>query len=472
MDPKSLLYVISVVILVYMVMLNGIYTFNLISASFLIAITAKKRRLTKGITIGKSIAKPFSILIPAYNEEKTIVGSIRSILALDYDSYEVIVVNDESKDRTLEVLISTFDFVKVAVAPNDLIESKPIKAVYFSKDEPRLVLVDKENGGKADSQNAGARLARFPYILMVDADTLLDRDSLHMLAVGFTARPELAALGGTVRVANGCSVDNGIVTHVAMPRRYVEQIQVLEYFRSFLFSRVSFSAMNALMLISGAFSVYRWDSFVLLGGWKRDAIGEDIDAVIRLQRLIHEKGLSWRVGFVPDPVSWTQVPMTWKSLGSQRERWQRGLMQVMFENKRMMLNPRYGSVGLIGFPFFAVFEMLSAFVEFACYPLTIAGFALGVLDVPYMLYFLCLVLLWGLCISFSTILVHEYAEHRYTSARDLRALLGVAVGENFGFRQLHAYWRLKGAISYMFNKSSRTTGLRGWDPIERASFGE
>lgn len=472
MDPKALLYAISVALVSYMIILNLVYTLNLIMSAIIIPNREKRYRLTRGITIERSITKSFSILVPAFNEEKTIVDSVKALLALDYDSYEVIVANDGSSDRTLEVMISTFNFVKVDVIPNDVCDSKPVKGIYFSKTEPKLVLVDKENGGKADAQNGAARVARFPYILMVDADTLLDRESLVRLAIRLTAEPDVAALGGMVRVVNGCSVNNGVVTNVAMPRRFIERVQVLEYLRAFCFGRVSFSAMNALLIISGAFGVYRWDAFTLLSGWNREAIGEDMDAVTRLQGYIHEKRLDWKVDFAPGPVSWTQVPMTWKSLGIQRERWQRGLMQVVFNNKRMLLNPRYGRVGLIGFPFFAIFEMLSAIVEFACYPLTLVGFALGVMDATFMIYFLCFVLIWGLCISFATILVHEHVQHRYGSAADLRALLSVAVIENFGFRQIHSYWRLKGIIRYMCDKSSRSTGLVGWEAIERTGFAE
>lgn len=469
---ENILFFISLGILIYMIVLNAFYSLNLLIAAIILPVYNKRYFFTKGINIGKNISKPISILVPAYNEEKTIVDSVKSFLSLDYESYEVIVANDGSKDKTLDILISAFEFVKVDIQPNDVCESKSIKAIYFSRIEPRLVLVDKENGGKPDAQNAAARVARFPYICMVDADTLLDKESLHDLAIRLTAEPHIAALGGIIRVANGCKIDNGIVTSVGMPRRFIEKIQVLEYLRAFLFGRVSLSAMRALMIISGAFGVYRWDAFMLIRGLNREAIGEDMDAVIRLQRMIFEKELDWKVDFIPDSISWTQVPMTWKSLGIQRERWQRGLMQVMLGNMKMLLNPRYGSIGLIGFPYFVIFEMLSAVVEFLCYPLTIMCFAFGIINVTYMVYFLCLVLVWGLCISFFTILVQEDIKYRYGAARDLKALLCIAVFENFGYRQIHSFWRLWGMMKYIFVKSSRSSGLSGWASISRESFTE
>lgn len=469
---ESILFFSSIVILLYMIVLNAFYSLNLVMAAIMIPLYNNRYQLTRGITVEKHIAKSFSILVPAFNEEKTIVESLRSLLALDYNDYEVVVANDGSSDKTLEILISTFQFEQVEVTPNDICESKPIKGVYFSRLEPKLVLVDKENGGKADAQNGAARVARFPYICMVDADTLLDPDSLRDLAIRFAAEPKLAALGGIIRVSNGCKIEQGMVTRVGMPKKFIERVQVLEYLRAFLFGRVSLSALEALMIISGAFGVYRWDAFSLLGGWNRNAIGEDMDAVVRLHRLVHEQKLDWKVDFVPTPLSWTQVPMTWKSLGSQRDRWQRGLMQVMMENKKMFCNPRYGAIGLVGYPYFFILEMLSCVIEFICYPLTIIAFALGAVNLTFMIYVLCFVLVWGLCISFATIYVQDKIKYRYGTTSDLKALLLTAVLENFGYRQIHSLWRLRGLLKYILNKSSRSSGLKGWESIERAGFTE
>jgi cellulose synthase/poly-beta-1,6-N-acetylglucosamine synthase-like glycosyltransferase len=455
-----------------MVILNLFYTFSLVVSALIIPKYQKRYFFTKGIKLDLKLSKPISILVPAYNEEKTIVDSLRSFLSLDYERYEVVVSNDGSGDKTMEILKSAYELVEVDFTPNEICKSKPIKAVYFSRIEPKLVVVDKENGGKADAQNAAARVARFPYLLVVDADTLLDKEGLYNMAMRFTAEPDIAALGGIVRVANGCRIEDGIVKDVSMPRRFIERIQVLEYFRAFLFGRVSLAFMKSLMIISGAFGVFRWEAFAQLGGWNRQAIGEDMDAVMRLHRKIFEKGLSWKVDFVPDPVSWTQVPMTWKSLGNQRERWQRGLIQVVMSNKNMFLNPRYGNVGLIGFPYFVIFEMLSAVVEFLCYPLTIVTFVLGIVNMTYVIYFLCLVLVWGLCISFTTVLMQEDVKYRYSTTKDLKYLLGVAVFENFGFRQIHSFWRLWGLMKYIFVPSSRSSGMSAWKSIEREGYME
>lgn len=472
MTLENTLFLLSTGILAYMIALNTFYSLSLLLSAIILPKLRQRYLLNKGIDIDKHISKSFSILVPAYNEEKTIVESVKSMLALNYQDYEVIIANDGSSDGTLNVLLSTFKFEKVDVKPNDVCESKTIKGIYYSRIEPKLVLVDKENGGKADAQNGAARIARFSYICMVDADTLLDPESLNDMALRFTAEPNLAALGGIIRVVNGCDINNGVVTRVRMPNKFIERVQVLEYLRAFLFGRVSLSALKSLMIISGAFGVYRWDAFTLLGGLNRNAIGEDMDAAVRLHRLIIERKLNWKVDFVPSPIAWTQVPMTWQSLGRQRERWQRGLMQVLFSNMKMFLNPRYGSVGLIGFPYFLVFELLSAIVEFLCYPLTIICFALGIVNLTFMIYFLCVTLVWGLSISFLTIYIQENIEYSYEGDQDLKALMLTVFLENFGFRQIHSFWRLWGLLKYVFVKSSRSSGLTGWATIERTGFND
>lgn len=472
MELQRLIYWANISILIYMVLLNAFYSLNLLIASVILPRHNKRFWFTRGIRLSKRLSKPISILVPAYNEEKTILESTKSFLSLNYEKYEVIISNDGSKDQTLEKLIEAYHLVKVDIPPNDVCESRPIKAVYFSSLEPRLVVVDKENGGKADAQNAAARVARFPYLCVVDADTLLDKDSLNNMAIRFAAEPTIVALGGIVRVANGCTIENGEVKSVGMPPRMIERIQILEYLRAFLFGRVSLAAMRTLLIISGAFGVFRWDAFTRIRGWNRHAIGEDFDAVTRINRVIFEDKLNWKVDYLLDPISWTQVPMSWRSLGIQRERWQRGLMQVLFGNMKLLMAPQYRTVGLIGFPYFFFFEMMSAAVEFLCYPLTLLSYYLGIINVTHVLFFLALVFVWGLCISFATILIHEDLRYRYHTAKDFIDLVLIAFWENFGYRQIHSLWRLWGAVKYIFVPSSRSSGLSGWTSIARAGFTE
>ena len=466
----NLLFWTTFGILVYVMAMNLFYSVMLVTASRSMMIHGRRFILTKGAKSPPKFIKPFSILVPVHDEAMTVIESVRSFLAIDYDAYEVIVCNDGSSDETMDILKDTFKLVKIEMDPNTAFECKPIKNVYFSQIEPKLVVVDKENGGKADSQNAAVNVARYRYLCVVDADTLLDPKCLDRLALSFARDPDIVALGGIVRVINGCTVEGGKVTKVGMPGRLVEKMQVMEYLRAFLFGRVALSSMDVSMIISGAFGVFRWDAFLKMGGWNVETIGEDMDAVVRLHRIICEDRLPWKIAFVPDPVSWTQVPVTASSLAIQRERWQRGLMQVMFGNMRMFLNPRYGKIGLIGYPYFFIFEMLSAVVEFLCYPVTIACFLLGIVNFSYVLFFLAVTFIWGLCLSYTSIALQENIHFRYNRKADLWKLFGVGFLENFGYRQIHSFWRLKGLIKYMFIKSSRSSGMTGWTSIKREEF--
>lgn len=462
---------ISWFVLLYMVGLNLFYSVVLMIAARAVTAYNKEYFLVKGAAFPKRFIKPFSILVPVYNEEATIVDSVRSFLSLDYPEYEVILCNDGSTDKTLEILKQTFRLVRVDIEPDTTYECKPIRALHFSEIEPKLVVVDKENGGKADAQNAGANMARYPYLCVVDADTLLDGDSLTKFMGEFSATPNTVALGGVVRVANGCRVEKGKVTEVRMPPRLIEQIQVVEYLRAFLFGRVGWSWMNILMIISGAFGAFRRDALARVRGWSREAIAEDMDLVVRLHRLIHANGLPWNISFVPDPVCWTQVPHTLRGLSIQRDRWQRGLMQTLVINLEMFFNPRYRGIGLVGYPYFFIFEMMSAFVEFICYPITVTCFLLGIVNLNFFILFLAVVLIWGLCISYTSIVLHEITYLRYTKRADFWRLFVAGFLENFGYRQLHSFWRLKGIVKYIFRRASRSSGGSGWKDTERKSFG-
>lgn len=421
-------------------------------------------KIERGLNLPPEFAKPFAALVPSHNEEVSIVDSVRALLALDYPEFEVIVCNDGSTDRTLERLVEAFRLRPVEVEPEPRFPCRKIRAVYFSELDPRLVVIDKENGGKSDALNAAACFARYPYVCAVDADSLLARDSMSRLMRRFVAAPGTVAVGGVVRLANGCVIRDGQVAEVRMPRGTLEAIQIVEYFRAFLFGRLGWAELDIMMIISGAFGVFRQDLLERIGGWNQKAIGEDMDLVLRLHRKIREDQLPYRIGFVPDPLCWTQAPATMAGLSTQRDRWQRGLMQCLFGNIGMLLNPRYGRIGLVGFPYFLIFEMFGALVEFVGIPVTIACYLLGVVNLHFFLLFFAVSLVWGLGISFASIALAEMSYRRYEGWDDFLALFRAAVLENFGYRQLHAFWRLKGMVRYLFRDR------HAWGSIRRTEF--
>src|SRR5213594_4326928 len=276
---------------------------------------------------------PISILVPAHNESATIEASVTAILTLEYRSFEVIVVNDGSKDDTLERLRHAFDLYEVPRTYPEPIPTKSLRAVYRSRTRTRLLVIDKENGGKADSLNAGINASRFPLVIAVDADTLIEPDALLRLTRPFLLGREIAAVGGTIRVANACTVKDGRVTDARVPAKVIPGIQVVEYLRAFLFGRLGWNRLGGNLIISGAFGLFRKEYVMSVGGYHTQSIVEDLDLVVRLHRYLRGKKIKYEMPFIPDPVAWTEVPESGRILARQRERWHRGLIAAMWQYK-------------------------------------------------------------------------------------------------------------------------------------------
>ncbi|MFN4232998.1 glycosyltransferase family 2 protein [Thermus sp.] len=307
--------------------------------------------------------------MPTYNEEKTIAHSVRSFLSLHYPEFEVIVVADGPKDRTLEVLKEAFRLVEVEWVYRRALATKPVRAVYRSLVYPNLIVVDKENGGKADALNAGLNLARYPLFCAVDADSLLDAQALLRASRLFLEDDRVLAVGGTLRPLNGAVVREGIVETLHLPRGYLEKVQIVEYARAFFMGRAGWSAMGALLIISGAFGLFRREEALRVGGYRTDTVGEDMELVVRLHRRAREEGREYRIVYTPDPICYTEVPADWATLRKQRNRWHRGLWEVLWNHRTMLFNPRYGRLGLVAMPYFFLFEALAPVVEVLGYVL-------------------------------------------------------------------------------------------------------
>jgi len=386
---------------------------------------------------------PITILVPAYNEQKTIEASVTAILALHYRNYEVVVVNDGSKDETLEALRHAFDLYEIPRTYPETIPTKPLRALYRSRARTKLVVIDKENGGKADSLNAAINASRFPLVIAVDADTLIEPDALLRLTRPFLLGRRIAAVGGTVRVANGCVVKHGQVLDARVPRRLLPGVQVVEYLRAFLFGRLGWNRLGGNLIISGAFGLFRKDHLLAVGGYDATSIVEDLDLVVRLHRYLRSHKVRYEIPFIPDPVAWTEVPESLQVLARQRGRWQRGLVAAMWQYRGMLFNPRYGRVGLIAVPFYTFGEMLAPLVEVFGYGITIAGLALGVVNVSFALLFILVAWGYGMLLSLWAVVLEEVSFHRYRRFGDLVRLVLFATLENFGYHQCGVWWRLR-----------------------------
>lgn len=410
------------------------------------------------------VAPPIALIVPAYNEEMNVVVSVRSMLALEYPNYEVVVVNDGSKDGTLDRLIEAFDLVKFERPYEEALAHEPIRGLYASRRTDRLFVVDKVNGGKADAQNAGINVCRAPIFCVIDGDSILEPDALMRAVQPFIDDPERTiAVGGTIRIANGSRIDGGRVMEVRLPRKILPLFQVVEYLRAFLMARLAWSRINTLMLVSGAFGVFRRAEVVAAGGFTKGSMGEDLDLVIKLHRHMIDSGRRYRIQFVPEPVCWTEAPETLKILARQRSRWQRGALECFFRYRSMLFNPRYGRIGFLGFGHMLIVDVLGPIAEVLGYILMPVFWLLGILDADYLLAFTALIFVYGVCVSVCSLILEEAELQRFPRARDLAVLAVAAVVENFGYRQINNFWRVKGWWQHL-------RGGQGWGEMTRTGL--
>ncbi len=455
---------ISWVIIAVGLVQASIYFAHLVIARRVLGRTAVEARSETLWQRYSDVAPPIALLVPAFNEEKTIVESVYSLLSLAYPHTEIIVVNDGSRDRTLDVLKQTFALEPVERSYDRIAPHAEIRAIYGTPRLPRLLVVDKHNGGKADALNAAINLARSPLIAAIDADSLLDADSLIRAVRPFVNDPLLTvATGGTVRIANGCQIRSGRIVQVGLPRNVLALFQIVEYLRAFLAARLALSAMNTLTIISGAFGVFRRNVVLAVGGYSLDTVGEDLELVIKIHRHLLDQGKDYAIDFVPDPVCWTEVPESLTTLGNQRARWQRGALEVFFKHAGMLANPRYGRIGFLGFGQMLIVDVIGPVVEVLGYALIPLFWALGVLQVEYLLAFLGLTFSFGVFISVGSLALEEKELRRYPDVRSIMILCLAAIAENFGYRQINNFWRLRGWLQFMRRK-------KGWGGMVRKGF--
>lgn len=397
---------------------------------------------------------PISVLVPAYNEEASVVASVRSLLQLNYSEFEIIVINDGSKDSTLDELIREFKLSPFPDVYHICIPTKPVNNIYHSKTYPNLRVIDKENGGKSDALNAGINVSNYPLFCGVDADSILQRDSLQRVVQPFLEDDKTVAAGGTVRIANGCQIEGGFLVKSDTPKNVLALIQVAEYLRSFLFGRMGWAPMNALLIISGAFGLFKKDAVILAGGYHTNTIGEDMELVVRLHRIHREKKLPYKITFLPDPICWTEAPESIGILRRQRVRWQQGLSESLFKNISMLFGRSAGLPGWLAFPFFLVFEWFGPIIEVSGFIFFIIAFCLDIVSLEAFTAFLLISIGFGLLISVSALLLETISFHVYTHPRQLLKIFFAVIVENFGYRQLNALWRMEGLIRWFFGKSS------------------
>jgi cellulose synthase/poly-beta-1,6-N-acetylglucosamine synthase-like glycosyltransferase len=455
------LYVFHILVLAYFVILNGYYFASSIM-SFR-ALRQYSRSLNAGTVddlVRFGSAPPVSILVPAYNEAANCLGALRSLLDLDYPGYEVIFVNDGSTDATMSLLKREYDLQPAFRSPTSSLGKGVVRGIYQSATFPDLWVIDKENGGKSDALNVALDYCHTPLFCSLDADTALEKDALLRLCRSFLENGDVIASGGIVRVANGSTFQDGHVRDVRLPKSLLAQLQVVEYLRAFLAGRMGWSNGGVLLIVSGAFGMFRRDVVVGAGGYSVRSVGEDMELIVRLHRYMRERRQPYEVQFVPDPVAWTEVPENLRVLARQRDRWQRGLMQSLAAHKVMLLNPKYGRIGMVAYPYFWFMEGFGPAVEVLGYAAFTVAFIFGWVATEFVVAFLLLSVFSGIALSLAAVALEELSFRRYTGGRDFGRLLLLSVIENFGYRQYLAFARFKGLIMAML-------GRRDWGAMEK-----
>ncbi|HEY8618314.1 glycosyltransferase [Phenylobacterium sp.] len=409
-------------------------------------------------------APPIALLVPAYGEELTIVESVRSLLSLQYPAFEVVVVNDGSKDRTLDALLEAFELQPVDRDYELIAPCARIRGLYATARQPKLLVVDKENGGKADALNAALNLSRAPIVCSMDADSLLEPDALLRAVRPFVEDPErMVAVGGSVRIANGCEIRFGRVTRIGVPRNFLAVLQTIEYLRAFLMARLAWSELQSLLIISGAFGLFRREPVLAVGGYSLGTVGEDMELVVKLHKHFRREKKPYRVVFLPEPVCWTECPEDLGVLGRQRARWHRGALETFERHRDVLFNPRYGRVGVLGFGYILIVDVLGPFIELAGYVLVPAFYLLGVLNAAYLWAFLAVSFAFGVVLSVGALALEESELRRFPDVKSLVVLMLAGIVENFGYRQINNFWRVRGTWQYLTKQHS-------WGTMTRRGF--
>ncbi len=460
----DIIYYFTIGVFIYYILQTGVYALITMAVfKHLIKLANRMKAVDFNQLVRTADAPPISLLVPAYNEELTCVPAIQALMSLRYPNYEILVINDGSNDGTMNKLIEAFQLEKAHRAPMSRLETAEVKQVFTSSIHPNLVVLDKANGGKADALNAGIKYCRNPLFCAMDADTVLDPDALIRVVLPFIEDKTVIATGGAIRIINGCDVKQGHIRKVAMPRNLLAGIQILEYVRAFMLGRLGWDSIGGMLIISGAFGLFKRDIVQEVGGFSTDTVGEDMELVVRLHRHCRETNRPYRITFVPEPVAWTECPETHAVLATQRERWQRGLIETMSRHRKVMLNPKHGVIGMVSFPYYALFEMASPIIEILGYVTLAIALAYGRVSLPFAGAFMLAAIGLGVVLSVASIALMELTYQRYSTWRELFHLCALAVVENFGFRQFMALVRFKGTFEAI-------RGKKGWGKMQRRGF--
>nr|WP_315240311.1 glycosyltransferase [uncultured Flavobacterium sp.] len=429
----------------------------IISAVETIEYTKKNSFINYKEILSSTFSPSISIIAPAYNESLNIVENVRSLLSSHYVNYDVIIVNDGSKDDSLSKLIQAYDLVQIDHLINEHIKTKPLRKGVYKSTNPafdKLTVIDKENGGKADALNMGLNMSKNRYVACIDVDCLLLEDALQKMIKPFleSTDTKVIASGGVIRIANSCIVNDGKLLDINFPKTWLEQGQILEYLRAFLLGRMAWSRLNGLLVISGAFGLFDKKIAIDVGGYDTNTVGEDMEIIVRMRRHMEELKEKYKVAYIPDPLCWTEAPDNYKTFISQRNRWTRGTIETLRKHRKIAFNPNYRSLGLISYPYWLVFERLAPIIEVAGILYFGILIALDQVRWDYALAFIILAYMFSVMFSIVAIFSEELTYHQYKKKSIGFKLIIIAFLEPFVIHPIILYSAIKGNINYYFYK--------------------
>lgn len=422
---------------------------------------AGKRRVLLRNELSNDYYVPVSILVPAHNEGVTIQATIRSLLALDYKLYEIIVVDDGSSDNTVQILRDAFRLQPIDRPIQRRVACRPAQAVYESRAwKVPITLITKENGGKADALNMGINVAAYPYFVCIDADSVLQCDSLEKIVRPLLENAQVVAVGGAVRPCNGAEIETGRIIRYSMPKKLLACMQVLEYDRSFLASRILFDKFNGNIIISGAFGLFQKELVIQTGGYDPSTMGEDMELVVKLHVFCREHGLPYLIRYAADAICWTQVPEHLRDLCRQRRRWHIGLFQTMMKHRRILANLKYGAVSFVSYFYFLIYELFSPYIEVFGLLATVLAVAVDLINVPFMVAFFAVYVVYTAILSLTAFFARIHTVDLTLALSDVFKAVGLCAVEVSCLRFVMAWVRITALIGYRGKKAH-------WGTIQR-----
>lgn len=446
--------ILSVVGIFFIIYLIGYSTFLFLSVVIGSTALYKQKRLEElKSKLKNKYDIPISIIVPAHNEEVTVVDTVKSLLDIEYDKYEIIVVDDGSTDSTSKLLIENFNMHKVYRPIERAIKCRKEEFVYETNEyKVPITVIRKQNGGKSDALNMGINASRYPYFICIDADSMLQYDSLKNITAPMLEREDVVACGGLIRISNDTEFEKGRVKKYRLPKNILAAMQVLEYDRSFFASRIMLDGFNGNLIISGAFGLFRKDLVIAVGGYDTNTVGEDMELVMKLHVFCKLHNIKYAIKYVPDAICWSQAPENLGDLIKQRRRWHIGLFQSMGKYKELFLNMKFGMISFISYLYFLIYELLSPMIELAGIIVTVLAYFVNLININFMIVFFLLYTAFGAILSLTIFLARVYIQDTKLTFKDFLKALFLCFIEIAGLRQIMSIARMTAFIGYKDKK--------------------